>query len=115
MLAGMEYAAEIATTNVLKVLLALTTLALLVLFYIRWHFFKARLNTIEFYTRSRFVRNSIGLGLGIICLSAAFILDAGMNLGRFQGNAFELAKSALEVLALVLFGYWFYALSKEKA
>ncbi|MEM4390217.1 MAG: hypothetical protein QXG98_06205 [Candidatus Micrarchaeia archaeon] len=109
-----ELLAEIAVTNIVKALLALTTLAFLLLFYLQWFLLKSRLSALELYARSRFMKNSLGLGLGMAALSLAFMLDAGLSLGRLQGNVLELGRSLLEVLALVLFGWWYYALSREK-
>lgn len=110
-----ELLAEIAVANIVKALLALTTLVFILLFYLQWFLLKSRLNALELYARSRFMKNSLGLGLGMVALSLAFVIDAGLSLGRLQGGGLELSRSLLEVLALVLFGWWYYALSREKA
>jgi len=109
-----ELLAEIAVANIVKALLAFATLAFLLLSYLQWFILKSRLSALELYARSKFMRNSLPLGLGMAALSIAFAIDTGLSLGRLYGNALELARTLLEVLALVLFGWWYYALSRER-
>ncbi len=108
-----NFLAEQAAMNVLKGILSALSLVFLAAFYVHWMIFKYTHNTMDYIAKQKIVKSNSGLGVGLLVLSAGLMLDSFNELGILKGEGNKIVVDALLVIAISLFGYWYYKLTRE--
>jgi len=103
---------QIALTYIIKVILAVLAVTFLVLFQLRWVASKYDLSVLHFYIKWKFFRQSLPAGAAVLLLAIAFLLDFGRYANIIKDPNLSLIINALEILALMLFGYTYYRLAR---
>ena len=96
--------------EVMKMILSVITILFLSVFFLQWKVGKQNLSLIAFYTKSKIVKHNTLMALGIIALSAAFIVHFLTINSIVVGEVAGIVTTSLEVIALMCMGFSYYKL-----